>query len=194
MPAVQLTASVADIFTFPAFQQYIRNQIDDLVTIGVGLGQSAVALGESIAMIPGATRTVIQQVLSGDLLGALTTIETALVGSIVAVGEPTLAAIIERRQRVLAVQQALQEAVPVAVIGLGTGIFAAVDEVLRASIIAGQGVVDALLPLDLGNLVNALVDGTRLVLGSFVDGGQDIVDGVGGRRRSDGVRREHLER
>jgi hypothetical protein len=117
MPSVQLTASVADIFTFPIIRLYIRNQITDLVTIGVGLGESAAALGQSIAAIPGVTVAVVQQILSGDLLGALTTIETAVVGSIVAVGEPTLTAIIERRQRVLAVQPALQAAVPTAVMG-----------------------------------------------------------------------------
>jgi len=178
MPQVQLTASIADIFTFPAFRQYVLNQIDDLVTLGVGLGGSAAGLGQSIAAIPSTLVTATQQVLSGDLLGALTTFETYLVGSLVAIGEPTLAAIIERRQRVLAVSEALQEAVPAALIGLGTGIFAAVDGVLRSSIIAGQGVVDALLPLNLGNLVNALVGGTQLVLGSLADGGQDIVDAI----------------
>ena len=178
MPHVQLTASIADIFTFPAFRQYVLNQIDDLVTLGVGLGGSAAGLGQSIAAIPSTLVTATQQVLSGDLLGALTTFETYLVGSLVAIGEPTLAAIIERRQRVLAVSEALQEAVPAALIGLGTGIFAAVDGVLRSSIIAGQGVVDALLPLNLGNLVNALVGGTQLVLGSLADGGQDIVDAI----------------
>jgi hypothetical protein len=178
LPAVQLSASIIDIFTFPAFQQYVLNQIDDLVTLGVGLGGSAAGLGQSIAAIPSTLVTATQQVLSGDLLGALTTFETYLVGSLVAIGEPTLAAIIERRQRVLAVSEALQEAVPAALIGLGTGIFAAVDGVLRSSIIAGQGVVDALLPLNLGNLVNALVGGTQLVLGSLADGGQDIVDAI----------------
>ena len=178
LPAVQLSASIIDIFTFPAFRQYVLNQIDDLVTLGVGLGGSAAGLGQSIAAIPSTLVTATQQVLSGDLLGALTTFETYLVGSLVAIGEPTLAAIIERRQRVLAVSEALQEAVPAALIGLGTGIFAAVDGVLRSSIIAGQGVVDALLPLNLGNLVNALVGGTQLVLGSLADGGQNIVDAI----------------
>ena len=48
-------------------------------------------------MIPSTLATVTQEVRSGDLLGALTTIETAVVGSVVAVGEPTLAAMIERR-------------------------------------------------------------------------------------------------
>jgi len=114
------------------------------------------------------TVTVIQQILSGDLLGALDTISTALVDGIAAVGGPTLNAIIERRQRVLAVQSALQVAVPTAVIGLATSFGTALNGVLKASITGGQGVVDAVLTLDLRNIATALVDGTRLVLGSFV--------------------------
>jgi len=178
LPAVQLTATVLDIFKFPAARQWIVNQIDDLITLGVGLGGSAVALGEVLASIPGVTVTVIQQILTGDLLGALDTISTAVRGAIVAVGGPTLGAIIERRQRVLAVQSALQVAVPTAVIGLTTSVLDAVNGVLQASITGGQGVVDAVLTLDLRNIATALVDGTRLVLGSFVDGGHGIIDGI----------------
>jgi hypothetical protein len=178
MPSVELTASIADIFTFPAFRQYIVNQIDDLVTLGVGLADAGVALGQSIALIPETLRTVTQQVLSGDLLGALTTIEVALVGSIVAVGEPILDAIIERRQRVLAVSQALQQAVPEAFFDVVGGVGRGLDTVVRAFIVAGQDLVDAVLSLNLGNIVNSLVNGTTLVLGSLVDGGQQVVDGI----------------
>jgi hypothetical protein len=178
MPAVRLSASIAEIFTFPAFRQFVINQIDDAVTLGVGLASAGAALGQSIALIPETLRTVTEQVLSGDLLGALTTIEVALVGSIVAVGEPILAAIIERRQRVLAVQQALQLAVPEAFFSVVGGLGQGVDEVLRAFIVAGQGLVDAVLSLSPGAIASALVNGTTLVLGSFVDGGQHVVDGI----------------
>ena len=52
------------------------------------------------------------------------------------------------------------------------------DEILRAFIVAGQGVVDAVLSFSPGAIVNALVDGTRLVVGSFGDAGQHVVDGI----------------
>jgi hypothetical protein len=52
LPAVQLTATVLDIFKFPALRQYIVNQIDDLVTLGTGLGESAVALGQVLTRSP----------------------------------------------------------------------------------------------------------------------------------------------
>jgi hypothetical protein len=135
-------------------------------------------LGQSIALLPSTLVTATQQVLSGDLLGALTTVETYLVGSIVAIGEPTLAAIIERRQRVLAVQQALQVAVPEAFFDVVGGLGQGLDEVARAFIVAGQNLVDAVLSFSPGAIISALVDGTTLVLGSFVDGGQHVVDGI----------------
>jgi hypothetical protein len=178
MPHVQLTASVLDIFTFPAFRQYVVNQIDDLVTLGVGLAGSAAGLGQSIVAIPSTLVTATQQVLSGDLLGALTTVQNYLVGSIVAVGEPTLDAIIERRQRVLAVAEALQLAVPQAFFSVVGGFGGAADTVLRAFIVAGQDLVDAVLSFSPGAIASALVNGTTLVLGSFIEGGQQVVDGI----------------
>jgi hypothetical protein len=178
MPVVELSASIADIFTFPAFQQFILNRIDDVVTLSVGLAGSAAGLGQSIAQLPSTLVTATGQVLSGDLLGALTTVETYLVGSIVAVGEPTLAAIIERRQRYLAVREAFQAAVPAAIIDVVGGIGGGADTILRAFIVAGQNLVDAVLSFSPGAIVSAIVDGTTLVLGSFVEGGQQVVDGI----------------
>ena len=178
MTAVQLSASIVDIFTFPALRQFVLNRIDDIVTLGVGFAGSAAGLGHSIAVLPSTLVTVTQQVLSGDLLGALTTVETYLVGSIVAVGGPTLAAIIERRQRYLAVREALQLAVPQAIVDVVGGFGGGVDTVLRAFIVAGQNLVDAVLSFSPGAIVSAIVDGTTSVLGSFAEGGQQVVDGI----------------
>jgi len=178
MPAVQLSASIADIFTFPALRQFVLNRIDDIATLGVGFAGSAAGLGQSIAQLPSTLVTITQQVLTGDLLGALTTIETYLVGSIVAIGEPTLAAIIERRQRYLAVREALQVAVPAAIIDVVGGVGLGLDTVARAFIVAGQDLVDAVLSFSPGAIVSALVNGTTLVVGSFVEGGQHVVDGI----------------
>src|SRR5690348_10313747 len=86
MPNVELSASILDIFTFPALRQYVLNQIDYAVTLGVGLAGSAAGLGQSITALPSTLVTATQQLLNRDPLGALTTAETYLVGSIVAVG------------------------------------------------------------------------------------------------------------
>ena len=57
---------------------------------------------------------------------------------------PTLGAIITNRQRVLAVQSALQAAVPTAIVQFGAGIGHAIDGVVRAFITAGQLLVATL--------------------------------------------------
>ncbi|ODQ92296.1 hypothetical protein BHQ18_00700 [Mycolicibacterium flavescens] len=177
-PAYQLTASIADILQFPALREYIINQITDLATWGVGFAEAGANLTRAIGLLPETLRLLTQQLLSLDLQGALTTIEEALVGTVAAVGLPILDSIITVRERNLAVQLAMQTAVPEAVIGFGAALFGAVDGVLRASIAGGQQVVDAILTLDLGNIVAAFVDATRGFFGSFVEGGQDIVDGI----------------
>ncbi|SEH86114.1 hypothetical protein SAMN04489835_4993 [Mycolicibacterium rutilum] len=177
-PPLQLTASIADILTFPVLREYIINQITDLATWGVGFAEAGVNLTQAIGLLPETLRLLTQQLVSLDLQGALTTIETALVGTVAAVGLPVLDALITVRERNLAVQLALQSAVPEAVIGFGAALFGAVDGVLRASISGGQEVVDAILTFDLGNIVTAFVDATRDFLGSFAEGGQDIVDGI----------------
>jgi hypothetical protein len=178
MPDVELSASIVDIFTFPALRQYILNRIDDVVTLGVGLAGSAAGLGRSITAIPSTLVTATQQLLARDPLAALTTLETYLVGSIVAVGGPTLAAIIARRTEALAVREALQVAIPTAVIQAVGGLGQGADEILRAFIVAGQGVVNAVLSFSPGAIVSALVDGTRLVVQSFAGAGQHVVDGI----------------
>jgi hypothetical protein len=104
-------------------------------------------------------------VLSGDMLGALITIETALVGSIVAVDEPTLAAIIERRQRYLAVSPAQQVAVPEAFVDVVGSVGRGLDELARAVITVGQDLVDAMLSFSPGGVATALVNGITLCSG-----------------------------
>ena len=93
--------------------------------------------------------------MSGDLLGALTAIETALVGSLVAIGQPTLDAIIERRQRYLAVRKALQVAVPQAFFSVVGGVGQSIDGVLRAFITACKDLVAAVLSRNPGNIASS---------------------------------------
>jgi hypothetical protein len=178
LPPLELTASIADILTFPVLREYIINQLTDLATWGVGLAESGANLIQAIGQFPEALVQLTQQLLALDLQGALTTIEEGLVGTLAAVGLPILDSIITVRERNLAVQLALQTAVPEALIGFGAALFSAVDGVLRASIDGGQQVVDAVLTLDLGNIVTAFVEATQGFLESFVDGGQDIIDGI----------------
>lgn len=178
LPDIQLTASIADILTLPVLRQYIVNQIDDLLTLGVGLAGSGAGLGQAIADLPGALVNLTQQFFTGDFEGALTTIEDYLLESGAAIILPTLAAIIERRQRYAEVVLALQSAFPLAVVQLGTGIFDAVDAVARAAIQGGTIVADAILDGDFGNLIPAFVAGAGVFFESFGAAGQDLIDGI----------------
>lgn len=178
VPGVQLSATIFDILTLPVVRQMIRNRVDDIVTLGAGFAQSGVAILQSIATIPGVLVTATQQVLNGDLVGALNTITGALLSSAAAVVTPTLNAIIERRTRYLEATAALQSAVPVALVQFGNGVLSAINGVLEASIVGTQGVIQAILPLNLAALAQAVVGGAQLVGGALVSGAHDLIDGT----------------
>ncbi|WP_418002662.1 hypothetical protein ACNO8X_21695 [Mycobacterium sp. PDNC021] len=178
VPDIQLTATIADILQFPAFRQWVINQVDDALTIGVGLAKAGQGVGQTISAIPGLVVTVAQQILARDLVGALGTVESGLIGAVTVIGGPILVSVIERNQRQLAVDQALQQAVPAALIGLGAGLLGGFNDFAASAIIAGQNVVAALLPINIGNLVTAVVDGVKLVVQGLGTGAGKIVDGI----------------
>jgi hypothetical protein len=178
MPDIQLTATIADILEFPAFRQWVVNQVDDALTIGVGLAKAGQGVGQTISAIPGLVVTVAQQILARDLVGALGTVEAGLIGAVTVIGGPILVSVIERNQRQLAVDQALQGAVPAALIGLGAGLLGGFNDVATSAIIAGQNVVAALLPINIGNLVTAVVDGVKLVIQGLNTGAGKVIDGI----------------
>jgi hypothetical protein len=178
LPDIQLTATVADILQFPAFRQWVINQVDDALTIGVGLAKAGQGVGQTISAIPGLVVTVAQQILARDLVGALGTVEAGLIGAVTVIGGPILVSVIERNQRQLAVDQALQQAVPAALIGLGAGLLGGFNDFATSAIIAGQNVVAALLPISIGNLVTAVVDGVKLVVQGLNTGAGNVIDGI----------------
>ncbi|MBI3225929.1 MAG: hypothetical protein HYZ39_12825 [Mycolicibacterium cosmeticum] len=178
MPKFQLTASVIEILELPVLTQYIKNQITDLATFAVGWAKAGDGLGTSLRALPEAIVTVTRQVLDGDLLGALTTIEKGLVTTLTLVGGPLLASRIARNQRTLAVDEALAAAWPIAFVGLGTALFAGFDDFARSVIIAGQNLVDSLLPINIGNVIDALVGGVKLIGQGLAEGAGKITDGV----------------
>jgi len=178
MPDIQLTATIADILQFPAFKQWVANQITDFVTIGAGLAKAGQGVGQTISAIPGLVVTVAQQILARNLVGALGTVEAGVIGAVTVIGGPILVSMIARDQRALAVDQALVQAVPVALIGLGTGLLGGFNAVATSAIIAAQNVVAALLPIDIGNLVTAVVDGVKLVVQGLNTGAGNVINGI----------------
>lgn len=176
--AISLQASVLDIFTFPAVQQAIVNEVEYAALWAAGLAQSGIGVSQSLAAVLPTLITATQQIFARDPLGALTTVEDAALGAAEAILVPLVASRIDIGQIQLAVESALLLARPVAAVELGAGLFAAFDAVTRAVITAGQNFVNAVLSLNLGNIVAATVDGVRDVVTSFGTAGQDAVNGI----------------
>lgn len=176
--AVELQASVLDIFTFPAWQQAIANEVEFVAIRTAGLAEAGVGLLQSVVALPETLITAVQQTFAGDPLGALTTLEQAGIAAAEATLLPYISAQIDVGQIQLAIDSALLPAQPIALVELGAGLFAAFDAVARAFIIAGQDFVDAVLSLNIGNIVNSVVEGVSGVVTSIGTAGQDAVDGI----------------
>lgn len=182
MPEIQLTASAIDILRLPALRQWIVNRIDDIVTLGVGLLKSAEGIGKSILAFPEALVDVTKLLFGGDPVGALARAEEYLVGSIAIIGGPTLAAIIERRERNLQVAEAMQTAVPAALITLGVSLLDGFNQFALGVITGTQNLVDSLWPISIPGyipgIIRAFVDGIGLSIKGLADGAQTIIDGT----------------
>lgn len=180
LPAIDLSASVLDIFTVPALRQWVANQIEGYAVLAAGYASAGIAGGEAVAALPGTVVTWGQQVITGDWLGSLTTVEDYVVGSAAAVVLPVLNAYITNNVRALAVQSALWTAIPQAAYLAGRGVFQLFDGVTRALIVATQDVLTAIRSLNLNNVVDAVVTGTQGVVASVGTGAQNVVDGIVG--------------
>jgi len=176
--AIQLQATVLDIFTFPAIKQAVINEVEYAALWAAGLAEAGVGVAQSLAALPTTLITATQQIFSRDPLGALTTVEDAAVAAGDAILVPLVVSQIDIGQIRLAVDSALLLAQPVAAVELGAGLFGAWDAVTRAVITAGQNFVNALLTLNPANILAAVVGGVQGVVASFGVGGQLAVDGI----------------
>lgn len=177
-PEITLQATIFDIFTFPAWQQSVANEVEFVAIRARGLAAGGTALAQSLGQLPATVGTAIQQVLNRDALGALTTIEEWIVSSTENTLIPPVLANIDVGQIQLAIQSALLLAQPTALIQLGSAAFAGADTVARALIIATQDLVDAVVSLNPAAIVQAVVTGVTGVLNSVAVAGQDVVDGI----------------
>lgn len=178
--AVQLQSSVLDIFTFPTWQQAIANEVEFVAIRAVGLAEGGTGLAQSLAALPEALITATQQTFAGNPLDALTTLEQWGIDLGAATLVPPVLANIDVGQIQLAIQSALLLAQPQAAVLLGSGFYTAFDTIARSFIIAGQDLVSAVLSFNIGDIVQAVVDGVTGIATGFVTGGQAIVDGIVG--------------
>ena len=166
------------ILTLPIVRQQIRNWAENWAVYLAGLGQAGVGLAQSLLSIPGVTVEAIQQVLALDFVGAFDTVTTAIRDSVIAVGQPLLDSVIWRNQKAAAVQTALYAATPLAFISVVNGFLQAGNIVTTSLITGTQDFVAAVLTFNLGNIVDAALDGTRNFIVSLGEGAGAIVAGI----------------
>ncbi|GAB7068608.1 hypothetical protein H7J06_29810 [Mycobacterium hodleri] len=166
------------ILSLPIVRQNILNTIENWAVYLGGFAKAGVGLTQSLLAIPGVTVEAIQQVLALDFVGAFDTVTTAIRDSVIAVGQPLLDSIIWRNQRAALVQAALSQAVPLAYLSVANGFLTAANGVTTAAIVGVQDFVAAVLTLNLSNIVNAALDGTRNFVVSLGAGAGAIVDGI----------------
>ncbi len=177
---IALQASVLDIFTFPILRQIATNQVEVLAIEAQGLADAGQGAVQSVVTLPPALITATRQVLTGNALDALTTLEDWTINSAEATFVPVISARIAVGQIDLAIQSALLPAWPLALVSLASGLFDGADTIARGVITAGQDLVAAVLSFNLGDIVAAVVGGIRGIAASVAAGAQSAVDGVVG--------------
>ncbi len=166
------------ILTLPIVRQQIVNWAQNWAVYLAGLGKAGVGLVDSLLAIPGVTVEIVQEVLALNFVGAFDTFTSAARNAVIAVGQPLLDSLIWRNQKLYAVQTALQAAVPKAFIDVING-FLVAGNVVTTSLIEGtQDFIGAVLTLNLSNIINAALDGTKNFVTALGAGAGAIVDGI----------------
>jgi len=166
------------ILTLPILRQQFVNWAQNWAVYLAGLGKSAVGIGQSVLAIPEVTVQIVQQVLALDFVGAFDTFTSAVRNAVVAIGQPLLDSLIWRNQKLLAAQTALEAAVPKAFIDVVNGFLVAGNGVITSLIVGTQDFIGAVLTLNLGNIINAALDGTRNFITALGAGAGAIVAGI----------------
>lgn len=177
---IALQASVLDIFKFPILRQIAANQVEVLAIEAQGLADAGQGALQSVVTLPPALITATRQVVTGNALDALTTLEDWAVESATATFVPVISARIAVGQIDLAIQSALLPAWPLALVSLASGLFEGADTIARGVITAGEDLLAAVLSFNLGDIVQAVVGGIRGIAASVAAGAQSAVDGVVG--------------
>jgi hypothetical protein len=178
-PALHTTAfEIPYILTLPVLRQSIRNDFYYWGVLLNGFAEAGAGALQTLGSIPETIATFTQQVLALDFVGAFDTLGSAITDGVVAIGQPLLDSLIERRQTTLAIQTALQAAGPEAFFAVVNSVLSAGNTVVTSAIVGTQNLVQAISTLDLSNIVDAAVDGTKGFVTALGQGAGDIVTGV----------------
>lgn len=166
------------ILTLPIVRAEISNWVQNWTVYLAGLAKSAVGIGQSVLAIPQVTAEIVQQVFALDFVGAFDTFASAVRDSVIAIGQPLLDSVIWRNQKASLVQAALSAAVPQAIISVVNGFLVAGNGVVNSLIVGTQDFIGAVLTLNLGNIINAAIDGTKNFITALGAGAGAIVSGI----------------
>jgi hypothetical protein len=183
-PEVHLTAlEIPYILTLPILRQQFQNWVENWAVYLGGLAKSGAGLVNSLLAFPAVTVEIVQQVLALDFVGAFNTIAQGARDTVVAVGQPLLESLIWRNQKYFAEQTALEAARPQAFIDIANGFLSAGNGVTTSLIQGTQDFVAAVLTLNLANIVDAAVNGTRNFIVALGEGASAIVSGIEAAQR-----------
>jgi hypothetical protein len=147
----------------PILRAVLTNQTNNAFSLVNGAVDGSVLLGDAAFNAPAAIVTAGQQVLSGDLPGALATLQNATlvpVAGAAMVAVQTLQGVITNQ---LAIASRLAVAIPSAAMTIVGATVNAVSQITLAAVQAGFGVFAAAITLNPVTVANAITDGVANV-------------------------------
>ncbi|BBZ76242.1 hypothetical protein MANY_15790 [Mycolicibacterium anyangense] len=154
-----ISGPVAD--PLPILRTFAVNQIGNATNLLTAAGALGVGLGASLWNVPGGVVTATAELLKGDVQGAITALQTALIEPIaVELTDFTIPKITAVVNQTIQNLTALVNVVPSQVLGIINATVNAVSATIQATIATGQQFANNLQTLNLEGMWNSIIDGT----------------------------------
>lgn len=144
----------------PILRTFAVNQIGNVTDLLVAAGAIGIGVGASLWNVPGGVITATVALLSGDVQGAITALQTALIDPIAIeltnVTIPRITAVVTNTINHLT---GLVNVLPTAVLGIINATVNAVSATIAATVATGQQFVNQLTALNPEGMWNAVIDG-----------------------------------
>lgn len=152
----------------PILRTVAVNQIGNITDLLVAAGALGIGVGASLWNIPGGVITATTELLSGDVQGAITALQTALIEPIaVELTNVTIPKITHVVTQTIQHLTALVNVLPSAVLGIINATVNAVTATFQATVATGQQFVNNLQTLNFEGMWNAVIDGVLGTSGIF---------------------------
>ncbi len=154
-----ISGPVAD--PLPILRTFAVNQIGNITNLLVAAGALGVGVGASLWNVPGGVVTATAELLQGDVQGAITALQTALIEPIaIELTNVTIPNITNVVTQTIQHLTALVNVAPSAVLGIINATVNAVSATIQATIATGQQFANNLQTLNLEGMWNSIIDGT----------------------------------